>query len=202
MKIRTLLLAVTVAVVVFPQAANAEVKGARILFVGNSITVHPPVPEIGSTGSWGMAATAAEKDYVHLVVGALAKNRGTKPEFPAVNLAAFERGYEGFDFVTALEKEAAFNANTVIVALGENAPALTSDETKAKFREAMVRLLTFLRRNDATAVYVRSCFWPDLAKDAALKQACEQVGGTFIDISALSKDERNHARSELSLIHI
>ena len=117
MKIRTLLVAVTVAVVVFSQAANAEVEGARILFVGNSITVHPPVPEIGSTGSWGMAATAAEKDYVHLVVGALAKIRGTKPEFLAVNLAAFERGYEGFDLATALEKEAAFNANTVICLL-------------------------------------------------------------------------------------
>jgi hypothetical protein len=26
--------------------------------------------------------------------------------------------------------------------------------------------------------------------------ACEAVGGTFVDISALSKDEKNYARSE------
>lgn len=36
---------------------------------------------------------------------------------------------------------------------------------------------------------MRSCFWPDPAKDDALTQACKQIGGKFIDISALSKDE-------------
>ena len=148
-----------------------------------------------------MAATSAHKDYVHLLVEAIAKTQAVRPEFLAVNLAAFERGYEGFGLETALQKEAAFNADTVVVALGENAPALAGDDAKAKFKDAMVRLLTFLKRDDNTRIYVRSCFWPDPAKDAALKQACEKVRGTFIDISGLAKDEKNFARSERVIAH-
>jgi len=41
--------------------------GPRILFVGNSITLHGPRPEIGWTNNWGMAASAIDTDYVHLL---------------------------------------------------------------------------------------------------------------------------------------
>ena len=40
-------------------------KPLKLLFVGNSITHHAPKTEIGWTGSWGMAATSQENDYVH-----------------------------------------------------------------------------------------------------------------------------------------
>ena len=45
-------------------------------------------------------------------------------------------------------------------------------------------------------IVVRSCFWPDAAKDAALRQACAEVGGIFVDIGPLGRDEANFARSE------
>ena len=38
-------------------------KGPRVLFVGNSITLHGPRPQIGWTNNWGMAASARDKDY-------------------------------------------------------------------------------------------------------------------------------------------
>ena len=50
-------------------------------------------------------------------------------------------------------------------------------------------------------VYVRSCFWPDPLKDAALRGACAEAGGTFVDISHLHLDEKNYARSEQEFEH-
>ena len=43
---------------------NEKAK-TRILVVGNSITRHGPLAEIGWERDWGMAASAPEKDYFH-----------------------------------------------------------------------------------------------------------------------------------------
>ncbi len=48
-------------------AFDPEGTGPRILFVGNSITLHGPRPEIGWSNNWGMAASSADRDYVHLL---------------------------------------------------------------------------------------------------------------------------------------
>lgn len=178
-----------------------EVKSGRLLFVGNSITLHGPSAKIGWTGNWGMAASSLEKDYVHLVVEAVAKLRGHKPEFRVVNVADFERGYADFDVTAKLKEEVAFKADTVIVAIGENVPALKTEEAKVKFKESVVRLLTLLKGDGPCALFVRSSFWADATKDAVLKDACASVGGVFVDISALAKDETNCARSERQIAH-
>lgn len=52
---------------------DASKGGVRVLFVGNSITLHGPRPQIGWTNNWGMAASARERDYVHLLQGRIAK---------------------------------------------------------------------------------------------------------------------------------
>jgi len=178
------------------QAAN-DGKGERILFVGNSITLHGPVKNSGWTGNnWGMAASAEEKDYVHLVVDAVSKLRGGKPEFRVVNISDFERSYEGFDIAAKLHEYTAFKADTVIVAIGENVPALKTEEGTGKFKESVGQLLKLLKGEGRSDLYVRSCFWPNATKDAVLKEACTAAGGVFVDISLLSKDEENYARSE------
>lgn len=176
-------------------------KGGRLLFVGNSITLHGPSEKVGWTGNWGMAASAAEKDYVHLVVDAVAKRRGSPPEYRVVNVADFERDFEKYDLATKLKDELAFEPDTVIVAIGENVPALKTEEAKTKFKESTVRLLTMLKGKGSTALYVRSCFWADATKDALLKEACATAGGVFVDIGTLGKDEGNYARSEREIAH-
>ena len=45
-----------------------KAKLSRVLFIGNSITKHEPKPEIGWYGCWGMAASAEERDYVHILM--------------------------------------------------------------------------------------------------------------------------------------
>jgi len=173
----------------------------RILFVGNSLTRHGPMQKIGWTNDWGMAASAAKKDYVHLVVDALTKSQGQKPEFRTANGGEFELDFGGFDPAAKLKEQIAFKADIVIVAIGENVPRLNTKEEKAKFRESVEVLLRFLKQDGKSELYVRSCFWPDATKDTLLKEACVAAGGVFVDISDLAKDESNYARSEQKFTH-
>jgi hypothetical protein len=79
--------------------------------------------------------------------------------------------------------------------------ALTNAAAKMAFKDSLVRLLTALKQGGDPAIFVRSCFWASTAKDALLKQACAEVGGVFVDIGALGKDEANYARSERKIAH-
>ena len=49
-----------------------------ILFLGNSITLHPPEADLTPvwTGNWGMAASSQANDYVHLLAGAIDTQTG------------------------------------------------------------------------------------------------------------------------------
>ena len=97
-----------------------KLPAARVLYLGNSITLHGPAPAIGWTGTWGMAASAKEKDYVSLLTADLAKAAGTRPEIQVRNIADFERGHVTFDLAKEFKAELAFAPDIVILAIGEN----------------------------------------------------------------------------------
>lgn len=181
--------------------ASAQAKPQKVLFVGNSITKHGPKADIDWHGNWGMAATSVDKDYVHLVTQALAAKQGAQPEVMVKNVADFERNHVGYDIVGKFADAAAFKADLIILCIGENVTALKTPEAQAKYQERVTDLLKTLKANPQAAVIVRSSFWANTTKDGAMRQACEAVGGTFVDISALSKDEKNYARSERPYKH-
>jgi hypothetical protein len=173
----------------------------RILFLGNSITLHGPKADIGWFNDCGMAASALEKDYVHLLFKSVSKITGKKPEVLVKNIVDFEKNYDTYDIDNSLKDCFGFKADLVIVAIGENIPSLISEESKIKFKASMVRLLTALKKNSDPVILVRSCFWPDKTKDEIMKQACAGLDGTYVDISGLSKDESNYARAERTFAH-
>src|SRR3989442_6785350 len=70
-------------------ARRGELKAERILFLGNSITRHGPLASIGWTNNWGMAASALEKDYVHVLANSFAELTGKKPAVLVANIADF-----------------------------------------------------------------------------------------------------------------
>lgn len=173
----------------------------KVLFLGNSITLHGPKADIEWGGNWGMAATAAEKDYVHLVTQALETRSGSVPEVMVKNIADFERGHVAYDIARMLKEQIDFEADLIIVAIGENVPALKTAEEEAAFLKAVIALLRLVKGDRDATVLVRSSFWVNPAKDTALAAACASAGGVFVDISALGKDETNYARSEREFKH-
>lgn len=50
-----------------------ESSGLRVMFVGNSITLHGVKEDIGWMNCWGMAASTKEKDYVHRCIEKICK---------------------------------------------------------------------------------------------------------------------------------
>ncbi|MEY4378580.1 MAG: hypothetical protein RLZ85_461 [Verrucomicrobiota bacterium] len=181
--------------------ASAQAKPQKILFVGNSITKHGPKADIDWHGNWGMAATSEDKDYVHIVTKSLAAKHGAQPEFLVKNVADFERAHVGYDITGKFADAAAFKADLIILCIGENVAALKTPEAQADYQTQVTALLKALKTNPKAAIIVRSSFWANPAKDSAMRQACEAVGGTFVDIGALSKDEQNYARSERPYKH-
>ncbi|NQT16838.1 MAG: hypothetical protein HQ582_29040, partial [Planctomycetes bacterium] len=180
-------------------AASTGIR--KILFLGNSITLHGPAPAIGWLGNWGMAASAQEKDFVHIVTSSLSATTGTAPEVMVKNIAQFERQFATYNVDEELKDAFAFRADLVVVAIGENVPTLDSEEANAQFGDSMRKLLRGLRADDRSTIIVRSCFSPNQAKDQILEQACREVDGIFVDIGNLSKDESNYARSEREFAH-
>ncbi len=171
------------------------------LFLGNSITMHGPKQDIGWTGNWGMAASTEEKDFVHIVVRSLPKRTGAAPEVMIKNIAEFERQYATYDAEAKLKDALTFGADIIILAIGENVPGLNSEGSKLQFGNGLRKLLRGLRADKHPTIVVRSCFWPNQAKDQVLKQVCQELGGVFVDIGRLAKDESHYARSERKFEH-
>ncbi|MCB1241971.1 MAG: SGNH/GDSL hydrolase family protein [Verrucomicrobiales bacterium] len=181
--------------------AHAQTSHRRVLFLGNSITKHGPKADIDWTGNWGMAASEGSKDYVSLVTKALTDTSGSAPEILVKNIADFERAAAGYDFTGKLKEVIDFQADLIILAIGENVPGPQTAEDKAQFQASVTKLLTTLKGDRHPVILVRSCFWANPFKDEALQAACTTVGGIFVDISALGKDEQNYARSERPFKH-
>lgn len=173
----------------------------KVLYLGNSITLHGPAPKIGWTGNWGMAASAVEKDYVHLLTAEIGKASGVQPEVKVRNIAPFEVGYETFDIAKGLKEELDFQADLVIVAIGENVTAPATDEAKAAFAEAFAQLLAALQQHGDPVIFVRSSFWPNPTKDGIMRQTSADAGAIFIDISKLGHDQSNEASAERKFEH-
>ena len=133
---------------------------------------------------------------MHLIVKEIGRFAGKEPAFLATNISQFEREFETYDVHAVLAKELAFHPELVIMAIGDNVPALTSDRQKSGFKASLIKLLERVKGSGHPTIVVKTCFWPDAAKDAILVQACHDVGGVVVDGGQLSRREANLARSE------
>ena len=168
---------VFLSLVFFVSQSVAQTNFKKVLFLGNSITKHGPKADIDWTGNWGMAASAEAKDYVHVFTKSLSDKQGGSPEILVKNIADFERAHQGYNFAVKLKEAIDFQAELIVLAIGENVPALKTPEEKAKLQEAVTKLLTTLKGDRKPVILVRSGFWANAAKDEALQGACAAVNG-------------------------
>ena len=114
-----------------------KIKTDKILFLGNSITLHAPSESIGWMTNWGMAASAQDKGLCSSrdsgavsTESAGVKNHRTRHH--GREHRRFRSGqYTTYPIEEKLKKFLDFKPSLAIVAIGENVPVLTSEDSKA-----------------------------------------------------------------------
>ena len=169
--------------VTFHYAENA-VK--NVLFVGNSITLHGAKPSIGWTGNWGMAASAPEKDYVHLTVDGLTERFGPV-NWCIAQGAVWERGYND-DTILPTHYAAAreFQADIVFIRIGENTARNLLES--ADYKEAFAKMVRFFTPN-AQKILVSDLFWASPAIDDPIRAAVAENGWTLVPLGDLGAQD-------------
>ena len=151
----------------------------KILYLGNSITLHSPNAEIGWSGNWGMAASAEEKDYVHRL-NAMLEEAGETVDFRLRNIADFERAPDTYDFAE-LDDLRAFEPDVLVLRISENTPA----DKLPEFGEAYGRLIRYFTANRSVTVYAVAPFWRNDTAEDLIRTAAEKTGAHFVTLKHL-----------------
>ena len=118
-----------------------------ILILGNSITKHAPIPQVGWYGNWGMAASVQSKDFSHIIGTAL------KSQMTPVNLSDFEMSHTVFDLKN-LEKYFVQTPDLIIVKLGENVLQTTD------FDKSFTKFISYIKEKAPHAkIVIAGTFW-------------------------------------------
>lgn len=176
---------------VFPH----ENSGIRILFAGNSITKHSKKPQIGWNNDCGMAASAPEKDYVHLLMQKIR----TYDENAAYCIAQVG-GYEANLYTACPEqnyREAAeFNADLLILFFGANVPKSYDTDPKPPktFGRVYEEMRNFLNADNHAAVFHSEGFYIRPNLDAEKLAVAEKYGDIFMRLGDIVTREETHGQ--------
>jgi hypothetical protein len=176
-----ILLSVAVLFSLLPRSVAPDCT--QVLAVGNSITRHPPKPELNWYSDWGMAASAPELDWAHQVEAGITARAGCAE----LNLMRMD-----VPWIDALDEAAASSGqyyDVIIVQMGDNAPAV-DEAYLAGYRlilsslpphNRLVLLSEWSRREQANAY---------------IQQLAGEYGGAYVDISPIAADNENRAYAE------
>lgn len=175
--------------VTVPTYRRAVEGGVRVLFIGNSITLHAPKPSIGWTSFCGMAASAREKDFVHLVTAGIERKTGRKADLLVRNLADFERGFESYD-LKLIDDLVAFRPDYLVVSLGENVRPLKDDADRAVFRTSFRNLLKRFSEVERSRFVVKGAFWPNPSRDEIIGSVANELAVCFVSAPCRGNADR------------
>ena len=164
---------------------GAPTAKKKILVIGNSITWHAPKEDIGWLGDWGMAASAPEKDFVHRLYALLTEN-GQDIYMRVSQAARWEINYFKDGSVAQFDDDRAFDADIVIIRLGENVAL----ENGPYFKAAIKALAEHVCMHGK--VIFTTCFWVNPTLDPEIRGVAAERGEGCVECG-FSIDEKNMA---------
>ena len=158
----------------------------RMMVIGNSIMSHGPAPDLGWFNFNGMAASAPEKDFVHILTRHL-ETLHTPVEVKLQSGGNFERqfgtsGYSLDEFNQPLQE---FKPDLIIVRIGENideGEVSGARNLEAQFGLLLDRLKT---SNQPVKVICTTSVWGRPQTDTIFRKVCSQKGVTLVDLSGM-----------------
>lgn len=174
----------------FETTENADIK---LLFLGNSITRHGKAENLGWCGDWGMAASSKENDYVHKLISKFCQ-KGIKVSVCIANLSDWERTRNMDLLFTKYSSALRFNADYVIVRLGENA---CPDKYLSEFELCYGELTDLFSRNGAKIV-LTDLFWEYEPFDNFVAELAKARGYAFAEIHDLGNVDEMKAIGKFS----
>ena len=160
-----------------------ERGGLRVLFVGNSITLHAPKADIGWHVNWGMAASSEENDYVHQTMSLI---RALRPDadMRIAQIATWECEYWAAEkTLSPVAAARDWRPDIVVIRLGENTPE--SALAEHPYAPALIDMMNFFTRNGEAHLVVTDLFWPNPKKDAEIKKAARSLNAPLVHIGDL-----------------
>ncbi|SOD96618.1 hypothetical protein [Spirosoma fluviale] len=157
----------------------------RMLILGNSIMSHGPVPDLGWFNFNGMAASAPEKDFVHLLTGRL------RALYPTITVdlesgGGFERdfgtaAYSIDEFTPILQR---VKPDLIVLRIGENIDQelVAPRNFEKQFRELLDLLANY---GQPVRLVCTTSVWNKPKSDAIVRAVTLEKGHALVDLSPL-----------------
>lgn len=160
----------------------------KLAILGNSITYHEPNPSLGWYGQYGMAASSAENDYVHVLLSKLSE-AGHPADCLIANLAEWERTMDDESLKQHYPALLGFNPDVLVMRLGENADHRGKEK---EFEEAYLRLIAFFPN---AKIVLTDLFWEHPPFDEFLAALAKDRGYPLVVLHDLGNDQKMKAGS-------
>lgn len=183
-----------------PKEETIPVKTPKkVLILGNSITWHPASPSINWLGNWGMAATAADKDFLSLLTDKIIEIN-EQNEVLGRNVYPFERGYETIS-LTEFEDLKTFKADIIVIRFGEN---IAEPERAAtpQLQVAVKDFVDYLADGRPVKVILTTPFWSNPGVNQNFLALSEQNKWPLIPLDDLSLAQENMALERFENISV
>ncbi|MBC3784775.1 GDSL-type esterase/lipase family protein [Spirosoma utsteinense] len=181
-----------------PSQAAFKPYYQRMMVIGNSIMDHAPLPEKGWFLSNGMAASAPDKDFVHLLTANLAAQY-PKVAVRLVSAGNFERQFSRSEYSIDEFNEPLqqFRPDLIIIRMGENideGEVQSPRSFESQFRLLLDRFTTYL--GQPVKIVCTTSVWKRPQADAVIRRVCLEKGITLADLGTMVGQDQYFAFRE------
>jgi hypothetical protein len=180
----------------FKKQQSSVIESVKIAFIGNSITLHGPAPEIGWTKNNGMAASVFQDDYCNTLLNLLHIESGNAF---IENFAEAERTDIQNNETTKIITDLLIKnkPKILIIQLGDN---VSDAEQLINFKNNLF-LLASVAKTNSERVFILSTWWESVEKDQVIKAIAESTQSEYIYIGDLFNSDKNTDRKEKRFKH-